>query len=82
MAKVLICESQRHITRLLQVNLERQGHTVQIEANGQSCLGSLRRNAVETLLLGAPQGMTSEEMRTAIQSDPEIEVRVTVIPLP
>ena len=36
--RVLVCHSERHIVKLLQVNLERQGHTVVCVFEGQEAL--------------------------------------------
>ncbi len=39
--RVLICDDERHIARLLQVNLERQGHTVVCAFDGREAVERL-----------------------------------------
>ena len=79
MPRVLVCEGERHITRLIQVNLERQGYEVLARSDGNSCLQLLRQTPVDLLVIGEPEAMTSNEVLSAIQDDPSIEVKVLVL---
>lgn len=40
--RVLVCDDERHILRLLQVNLERQGHSVVCAADGEEAIELLK----------------------------------------
>lgn len=79
MPRVLVCESERHISRLIEANLERQGHEVLVFPDGASCLRVLREFPVEVLVIGEPEGMSVEEILLAIQEDPGIDVKVLVL---
>ena len=41
--RVLVVDDERHIVRLLQVNLQRQGHTVSVAFTGREAIGLLAR---------------------------------------
>jgi two-component system alkaline phosphatase synthesis response regulator PhoP/two-component system response regulator VicR len=39
---ILVCDDERHIVRLIQVNLERQGHTVVCAFNGEQAIEQIQ----------------------------------------
>ncbi|MEZ5162435.1 MAG: hypothetical protein R2688_01540 [Fimbriimonadaceae bacterium] len=41
--KILVCDDERHIVRLIQVNLERQGYTVVTAYDGKEGLEKVKR---------------------------------------
>ncbi len=48
---ILVCDDERHILRLLEVNLKRQGHKVFLAADGTAALQELKRSQIDILLL-------------------------------
>jgi DNA-binding response OmpR family regulator len=51
MQRVLVCDDERHIVRLAQVNLERQGHEVDTCTNADDCLAKLRTGTFDLLVV-------------------------------
>ena len=51
MQRVLVCDDERHIVRLIQVNLERQGHNVDTCGPADECLAKLRTGAFDLLVV-------------------------------
>lgn len=49
--KILVCDDERHIVRLIQVNLERQGHAVTCTYNGIEAIDRLGRESYDLVLL-------------------------------
>jgi|SRR5579885_3201227 len=78
--RILICDDERHILRLLQVNLERQGHQVYLAADGASALRELQRTEIDVLVID--DGLTcptTQEVLDTLQSlpnGPEVQVIV------
>jgi two-component system alkaline phosphatase synthesis response regulator PhoP/two-component system response regulator VicR len=50
-AKILVCDDERHIVRLIQVNLERQGYTVVTAFDGKEGLEKVRSEKPNLLVL-------------------------------
>jgi CheY-like chemotaxis protein len=48
---ILICDDERHIVRLLQVNLERHGHAVAVAFDVRECLKKLGEGGIDLLIL-------------------------------
>jgi DNA-binding response OmpR family regulator len=53
MARVLVCDDERHIVRLIQVNLERQDFEVETCSTPEECLHRLRSESFELLVVDA-----------------------------
>ena len=51
MFRVLVCDDERHIVRLAQVNLERQGCVVDTSPTADDCLAKLRSGPYEFLVV-------------------------------
>jgi len=51
MARIMICEDEVHIQRLIKLVLEKQGHSVIAASNGEECLKLLKEGALPELLL-------------------------------
>jgi two-component system alkaline phosphatase synthesis response regulator PhoP/two-component system response regulator VicR len=49
--KVLVCDDERHIVRLIQVNLERQGYTVVTAYDGKEGLEKIRAEKPDLVVL-------------------------------
>jgi CheY-like chemotaxis protein len=51
MARIMICEDEVHIQRLIKLVLEKQGHSVVAAGNGEECLKLLKEGELPELLL-------------------------------
>lgn len=49
--RVLVCDDERHIVRLVQVNLQRQGYTVACAYDGRQAIGWLQREAFDLAII-------------------------------
>ncbi|MFY9234002.1 MAG: response regulator [Fimbriimonadaceae bacterium] len=49
--RVLVCDDERPIVRLIQINLERQGHTVTCAYNGVEAINKLSEQEFDLVLL-------------------------------
>lgn len=49
--KVLVCDDEQNIVRLIQVNLERMGHDVVTAYDGQEALDQIRKEKPDLVLL-------------------------------
>lgn len=49
--RVLVCDDERPITRLLQMGLEEQGHSVLVANDGREALDLIARHPVDVLVL-------------------------------
>ena len=69
--KVLVCDDERHIVRLIQVNLERQGWTVVVAYDGLEGLEKVKSENPDILVLDVmmPQ-MDGFEVLKSIRKDP------------
>jgi len=77
--RVLVCDDERHILRLVQVNLERQGYEVAIAVDGRTALHELKRRPFDILVIDADLvAPTTQEVLDAISVLPAAE-RVQVI---
>jgi two-component system alkaline phosphatase synthesis response regulator PhoP/two-component system response regulator VicR len=50
-SKILVCDDERHIVRLIQVNLERQGYTVVTAYDGKEGLEKVKAEKPDLLVL-------------------------------
>lgn len=50
MAKILAVDDERHIARLVQVNLERQGHTVTVAYDGEEALQKVAQDRPDLIV--------------------------------
>ena len=82
MAKVLVCDDERHKLRLIQVNLERQGYEVVLQTDHRQVLDSLRTGSFDMLVIdGGFIDPTTDEIVSAIFGDPELSaIQVKVLP--
>lgn len=73
MARVLAVDDDPTILRLLQVNLEMEGHEVLTAENGQSALAAIRADRPEVVLLDVmmPE-MDGFQVCEAVRADPDI----------
>ncbi|MEA2552787.1 MAG: two-component system, OmpR family, alkaline phosphatase synthesis response regulator PhoP [Fimbriimonadaceae bacterium] len=79
-----MCDDERHIVRLIQRNLERQGHIVLTSFDGSEALAILRREAVDFLVIDARlTAPTAGEVLAAMAEIPGLEnVRVELLERP
>ncbi len=72
--KILTCDDEKHIVRLIQVNLERQGYEVITAFNGAECLEKVKEDRPDLIVLDVmmPE-MTGFEVLDALKKDPETE---------
>jgi len=72
--KVLVCDDERHIVRLIQVNLQRQGYTVVTAFGGRECLDKISSEKPEMVVLDVMMpDMDGFEVLKAIRQNPETE---------
>lgn len=73
MARVLACDDERHIVRLIPVNLERQGYAVQILQDHCKNLDQLRSGAFDNLIMdGDFTDPTTNNLAKAKGEDPSL----------
>ncbi len=72
--KILTCDDEKHIVRLIQVNLERQGYEVITAYHGAECLEKVKEDRPDLIVLDVmmPE-MTGFEVLDALKKDPETE---------
>ena len=73
MAKVLVVDDDAVIQRLMQVNLEMEGHDVVLASDGEQALAQVRAERPDVVLLDVMLPlMDGWEVAAAMQRDPEI----------
>ncbi len=72
--KILTCDDEKHIVRLIQVNLERQGYEVITAFNGLECLEKVKEDRPDLIVLDVmmPE-MTGFEVLEKLKKNPETE---------
>jgi two-component system alkaline phosphatase synthesis response regulator PhoP/two-component system response regulator VicR len=72
--KILTCDDEKNIVRLIQVNLERQGYEVVTAYNGREALEVVEREKPDLIVLDLmmPE-MTGFEALEALKKNPETE---------
>ena len=72
--KILTCDDEKHIVRLIQVNLERQGYEVITAFNGAECLEKVKEDRPDLIVLDVmmPE-MTGFEVLDILKKDPDTE---------
>lgn len=75
---MLVCKDERHIARLLQLNLERQGYAVQIATDCASARAALdvKAFALITLDKTLPDGSSDDLVQYIRQSPLNAQARV------
>ena len=78
---VLVCDDERHIIRLIQVNLERQGWRVTIAYSGKEALEKMRADRPDLLILDSTlPDMSAKEVFEAMREDPALaDIKVIVL---
>jgi len=72
--KILVCDDERHIVRLIQVNLERQGYQVVTAFDGKEGLEKVRAEKPDLCVLDVMMPyMDGFEVLKSIRRDPETE---------
>ncbi|MCA1947185.1 MAG: response regulator transcription factor [Fimbriimonadaceae bacterium] len=72
--KVLVCDDERHIVRLIQVNLERQGYQVVTAFDGKEGLEKIRSEKPDIVVLDVMMPyMDGFEVLKSIRREPETE---------
>jgi len=72
--KVLVCDDERHIVRLIQVNLERQGYIVVTAFDGKEGLEKIRSEKPNVVVLDVMMPyMDGFEVLKTIRREPETE---------
>jgi len=72
--KVLVCDDERHIVRLIQVNLERQGYNVVTAFDGKEGLEKIRSERPNLVVLDVMMPyMDGFEVLKTIRREPETE---------
>jgi two-component system, OmpR family, alkaline phosphatase synthesis response regulator PhoP len=73
-AKILVCDDERHIVRLIQVNLERQGYQVVTAFDGKEGLEKIRAESPNLVVLDVMMPyMDGFEVLKTIRREPETE---------
>jgi len=72
--KILTCDDEKHIVRLIQVNLERSGYEVIAAYNGAECLEAVKAETPDLIILDVmmPE-MTGFEVLEKLKADPTTE---------
>jgi len=72
--KILTCDDEKHIVRLIQVNLERQGYEVITAYNGVECLEKVQEDRPDLIVLDVmmPE-MSGFEVLEKLKSNPDTE---------
>jgi len=72
--KILTCDDEKHIVRLIQVNLERQGYEVITAYNGVECLEKVQEDRPDLIVLDVmmPE-MSGFEVLEKLKSNPNTE---------
>ena len=78
---VLVCDDERHIVRLIQVNLERQGWRVTTAYSGKEALEKMRADRPDLLILDSTlPDMSAKEVFEAMREDPALaDIKVIVL---
>lgn len=72
--KVLVCDDERHIVRLLEVFLERKGFQVVTAFDGHQAMEKIRTEHLDLCVLDLMlPGLTGLELLNQIRSDPSTE---------
>ena len=72
--KILVCDDERHIVRLIQVNLERQGYTVVTAYDGKEGLEKIRAEKPNLVVLDVMMPyMDGFEVLKTLRREPETE---------
>ena len=72
--KILVCDDERHIVRLIQVNLERQGYQVVTAYDGKEGLEKVKSEKPDMVVLDVMMPyMDGFEVLKHIRRDPETE---------
>lgn len=70
---VLVCDDERHIVRLIRVNLERQRFRVSTASSGIEALQKMKADRPDLVVLDAEMpGMSGKEVWEAMQADHEL----------
>jgi len=70
MITVVVAGCERHIARLIQVNLERQGYEVFCAEDGQAAIDQVRLRGARMLLIDNPLPLTATDIESALNDDP------------
>jgi len=71
--KVLVCDDERHIVRLIQVNLERQGYQVVTAFDGKEGLEKIQSEKPNLVVLDVMMPYMDFEVLKSIRREPETE---------
>lgn len=72
--KILVCDDERHIVRLIQVNLERQGYQVVTAFDGKEGLEKIRSEKPNLVVLDVMMPyMDGFEVLKSLRREPETE---------
>jgi two-component system alkaline phosphatase synthesis response regulator PhoP/two-component system response regulator VicR len=72
--KILVCDDERHIVRLIQVNLERQGYQVTTAFDGKEGLEKIRAEKPDLVVLDVMMPyMDGFEVLKTLRREPETE---------
>lgn len=72
--KILVCDDERHIVRLIQVNLERQGYQVVTAYDGKEGLEKIRSEKPDLVVLDVMMPyMDGFEVLKTLRREPETE---------
>lgn len=69
MGQVLVCHPERHISRLVEVNLKRQGYDVQVITDPWSVVHTLKHGEHSILAIG---GEASDQVIGEVSKDPSL----------
>lgn len=81
---VLVCDDERQILQLIEVNLQRQGHEVHLIADHRQVLATLRSGGFEVLVIdGDFEEPSTYEIKAEAETDSQlVGVRVFILDKP
>jgi DNA-binding response OmpR family regulator len=79
--RVLVCEGEQHFARLIQVNLERQGHEVEKTSTGAEALSKAACDSFDVAIIDTrlPDMTGDELMRTLRENPVTAHIRVILL---
>ena len=79
--RVLVCDDERHIVRLIEVNLTRQGHTVSCAYDGHEAIRWLQREEFDLVVIDRDMpDMSGDEVVLWIRThEPTRDLRVVML---
>ena len=68
---ILVCDSETHVTKLLQTVLNRQGHSVLTTNSGAQAFSILTESGIDLIVLGDLEDISSIEFQNYLNTTPK-----------